>query len=664
MDDLSLTRATPASDRAGLLGRLRSSVSRRTLRFLRRDDGAMTMFSLYIFLMIIFICGMGVDLMRFETQRAALQGTLDAATLAGANLNSTADAEELVKSFLEKRGYDPDLATITVEETYTGSDPLTDSQGTLVARELTADYQLEVDTIFMSMMDILTPQDGMFETLGTTASGGAAEGLTTVEISLVVDISGSMYGARNTALKKSAKNFVDQMIDTERDDLPVSISIVPFNHAVVVPDTLLSRLNASGDVEIPEDQRAPYDGALEAYPRTAEGSSCVRFYDDEMVVTNLQEDLDPSTNPNYLALRAITTTQELDRMAYYDPDRKSYGDGGNWDRPGDDFNRRCDPTRPAILPYATNADVLKTYIDTLDASGWTANDVGLKWGMALLDPAFRTVVSDMITAGDLPDELQDRPYDYDPSNFMKVVVLMTDGANTTQYDLEDKVKSGASRVWYSEKAAHEIDPDAVDPDNPTSEEDWSNILLVDTNEDGSRDRDKEWYDGYFVEMPENDASERWMRVHWIGDINDGVLYSEAEIAAELDDMRQLDWTELYDKFSERGVARLFRDNQVGDNATYEDLNHTELRVENGSSADYRMSGTSTETEHGLCDAAKVNNDILVFTIAFQAGSHAESVMRDCATGTSGYYFDADNEDQLFQAFETIATTITKLRLTQ
>ncbi|MEM9031628.1 MAG: hypothetical protein AAGB18_03195, partial [Pseudomonadota bacterium] len=62
-------------------------------------------------------------------------------------------------------------------------------------------------------------------------------------------------------------------------------------------------------------------------------------------------------------------------------------------------------------------------------------------------------------------------------------------------------------------------------------------------------------------------------------------------------------------------------------------------------------------------AAKANNDILMFTIAFRAGSDAERVMRDCAT-SDGFYFNAQNGEQLNQAYKTIATTITALRLTQ
>jgi hypothetical protein len=68
----------------------------------------------------------------------------------------------------------------------------------------------------------------------------------------------------------------------------------------------------------------------------------------------------------------------------------------------------------------------------------------------------------------------------------------------------------------------------------------------------------------------------------------------------------------------------------------------------------------------MCDIAKARNDMLLFTIAFQAGSHAETVMRACASGNNGtgYYFPASNATALNDAFSAIAGTITKLRLTQ
>ncbi len=54
-------------------------------RFRRDEDGAIMLFSLFMFMMILFIGGSGVDLMRFETERAKLQSTLDRAVLAAAD---------------------------------------------------------------------------------------------------------------------------------------------------------------------------------------------------------------------------------------------------------------------------------------------------------------------------------------------------------------------------------------------------------------------------------------------------------------------------------------------------------------------------------------------------------------------------------------------------
>ena len=327
------------------LGRFLRSTSDLARGFARDEAGSTTLFSLFIFLMILFICGMGVDLMRFETKRAALQNSIDSATLAATNIRSDSDAKLLVKDFMAKRGYDPDLVSVTVDESFTGADPVTGDPGQLVARGVTANYDLDMDTYFMSLLG--------FETLGTAAVGAAQEGLTTVEISLVLDISGSMGGQKLTDMQEAAKSFAGKMIDPTRTDLPVAISIVPFNHTVVVPDSILNRLNAgvSADgttvdmIDIPNAFQAPYSGALTAYPRVAWNSQCVRFYDDVMVVNDLEEGQDPALNPNYLMLRSITTSQELDRMAYYDEGDKSAGSGGAYDRPADDWNRRCDPTR-------------------------------------------------------------------------------------------------------------------------------------------------------------------------------------------------------------------------------------------------------------------------------------------------------------------------------
>jgi hypothetical protein len=501
-------------------------------------------------------------------------------------------------------------------------------------------------------------------TLGTGAIGAAQEGVQSVEISLVVDTSGSMSGTKISALKTSAKSFIQAVVDEQRQTAVTSVSIIPYNTTIVVPDSLLSRLNTNDVIDIPPIDQAPYPGAAVNYMRTSytsasstQGSKCVRFYDSEMLVSDLEEnvDLNVNPNPNYMLMRRITQTQELDMMAYYDQGDKSYGSGGAHSPPGDDYNRRCDPTRAEILPFGTTIQALEDHIDTLDASGWTAVDHGLKWGVALLDPAMRPIVNNMISNNLLPTTMQDRPHEYDPAATLKVLVLMTDGANTNQYDLRPEYKNGPSRIWYSEMAANDTGP---------AGENWINDFIVDSNENGTRDRAKSWYDGYFVEMPANNAGQRWLRQHKPWDNDDGVMYAESELPA---DAVQMTYTELYDRFSENALANFFRDtDKPTDYTAYNDHRDAEIQVENEASADRRMNGPADESEFGMCDVAKVNNDILVYTIAFQAGSHAEAVMRECASGVngSGFFFDADNSSDLNDAFAAIAGSITKLRLTQ
>lgn len=639
---------------SGFRKALRAGTSRIALfhSFRRDESGAFSLFGLYMFLLMVMIGGMAVDLMRFETKRVKLQGTLDTATLAATNLQQTIDSELLVRDFMAKRGYDPDLVHVDVEPVYLGGNV----NGQVISRRVEASYDLDMNTFFMHMLNI--------NTLSTTTGSAAMQGVQNVEISLVLDISGSMNGTKIAALKEAASSFVRSVIDESRTDAVTSISVIPYNHTIVVPDTLLDRLNTQGTVMIdglvnpvPEG----YEGRLTQYPRTSENSKCVRFYDDQLVTDNLAAD--------YADLRAITPTTVLDRMAYYDPDSKSAGFGDSYARPADDWNRRCDPTRGAILPFETSISALETHINNLYADGMTAIDNGMKWATALLDPAMRPVVNDMVANGLLPSSVQDRPGDYDPNATMKVIVLMTDGANTSQYDLENDKKSGPSRIWFSEKASSDHN---TDPTKPANNNEWVNLYIVDSNEDGIRDREKQWYDGYYVEMPDNPESERFMRQHRLGtsgsNERDAVLYGVSEVP---DDLVQLDYTALYDRFSERAVAEFFRDDYVGDWSALNDHWNAENTVENGSSADRRLSGSprTSSTEFGICDAAKYvrpgedQPDIVVFSIAFSAGSHAENVMRDCATN-SEFFYNANDEDELREAFAAIAGAITMLKLTQ
>ncbi|MEL7033025.1 MAG: TadE/TadG family type IV pilus assembly protein [Pseudomonadota bacterium] len=74
-------------------------------------------------------------------------------------------------------------------------------------------------------------------------------------------------------------------------------------------------------------------------------------------------------------------------------------------------------------------------------------------------------------------------------------------------------------------------------------------------------------------------------------------------------------------------------------------------------------GFAATLAESLCTAMKAEG-VVVFTIAFDAPSTAEDLMRNCATSETGHYFDAVDEAGLESAFEEIASKFQGVGLTR
>lgn len=72
-------------------------------------------------------------------------------------------------------------------------------------------------------------------------------------------------------------------------------------------------------------------------------------------------------------------------------------------------------------------------------------------------------------------------------------------------------------------------------------------------------------------------------------------------------------------------------------------------------------GTSDEQARKICDEIHKNPEIVVFSVAFQAPEPGQKVLEYCATETENY-FSASTSEQLQDAYDTIATAITDLRI--
>lgn len=107
-----------------------------------------------------------------------------------------------------------------------------------------------------------------------------------------------------------------------------------------------------------------------------------------------------------------------------------------------------------ILPLSFDRVALKDQIAALTARGNTSIDIGVKWGAALLDPSSRDAITNLTTDWGTNRQVVDsgftgRPVDYNDEVTLKVLVVMTDGENTTEYRVKSSKRgTGNSGVWF------------------------------------------------------------------------------------------------------------------------------------------------------------------------------------------------------------------------
>jgi Flp pilus assembly protein TadG len=331
--------------------------------FAKNEDGVMTIFAIMMLLMMLMVSGIGVDLMRNEMDRTRLQNTIDRAVLAAADLDQTFDPQAVVTDYFDKAGLGNYLSNVTVDDG-------------LNYRTVTAEALATTPTQFMSMVGV--------DTLTSPAISGAEERISNVEISIVLDISGSMgSNSRIQNMRTAAKEFVDQVIRTETEDL-ISVSLVPYTAQANPGEAIFDEMN------VPE---------LHGY------SYCVDFEASDFSTTSLD------LNKEYL---------HMEHTQYYSQSL------------GQEINNPGCPKRSyeEILPMSQDKNDLKSTIDNYTSRNYTAIHMGMKWGVALLDPSFQPIADALNDDGIVDGVFANRPTNFDDPETLKTVVLMTDGANS------------------------------------------------------------------------------------------------------------------------------------------------------------------------------------------------------------------------------------------
>jgi Flp pilus assembly protein TadG len=364
------------------------------VNFTRDESGSLTPFTMMMFFLMLLIGGLAVDVMRHERTRVRLQQTLDNSVLAAAARSQTLDPEHVVEDYFDKAGLSEYLMSVTVE------------QG-LNFRSVFADAKADTRPFFMSLMGI--------NEFYVNADSAAEEKISNVEVSLVLDVSGSMDGSRINTLRPAARNFVDTILQNSEAG-KASISIVPFSTQVNAGANVMAQYNA------PRISGQNYNSCVE-FP----ASSYTSVELPTSLAMNHNGHFDPFNNDSDL------TTPSTFNCVYTNSSSAS--------------NITARSTANQMLVLSGNATALKNKINALHVGGNTSVEIGVKWGSALLDPGTRSVTTALVGTGDVAATFDTRPLDYDPQETIKVLVVMSDGANTTEYRLKPAYRTGNSNVW-------------------------------------------------------------------------------------------------------------------------------------------------------------------------------------------------------------------------
>ncbi|MGC1495884.1 MAG: pilus assembly protein TadG-related protein [Sulfitobacter sp.] len=350
-------------------------------RFAKEEDGTMVIFACFMILIMIAVGGVGVDLMRNEMERTRLQAVADRAVLAAADLDQPLEPEAVVRDYFEKSGMGDYVSNVYVTEG-------------LNYRTVKVDATTTMKTQFMGSMGV--------ETLTVPATSTAEEKVNKVEISMVLDISGSMgWNNKMQNLRNAAKVFVDTVLKEENEDL-ISVSVVPYSAHVNAGKDIFDQMDVSP---------GPY------FNETHDYSHCIEFDDADFNDTLIgnQQYLQAQHFQRYNAGRYVITSPVCPKYDY-----------------------------EAIQAFSQDKIALKGQIDQLTPRSNTSIFLGMKWGVALLDPSFNAINSGLVGQGLVDPVFGNRPASYSDNETLKTVILMTDGQNVATDRIDNRYYNSSS----------------------------------------------------------------------------------------------------------------------------------------------------------------------------------------------------------------------------
>lgn len=345
----------------------------------KNDHGSVAiMFGLTV-IIVFSIVGSAVDYGRAMLARARLQAAVDSSVLAAARVwqleNDLQLAEEKARAHFDSNK--PDEPSRVVQFT-----------PDMVAATFTMIGETTVNTPFLGVVNI---HQIVVAARGQALIAGGGNAGTNLEVSLMLDVTGSMGGSKIQDLKAAAKDLIDIVVWQDQGEFTSRVALAPFSSAINAGSTLGPQVAYNPSTSLTFKQRS--NGNSTRY-RT--NTYC----------------LSERTGTAAFTDAAPTGSNKIPR---------AYQTGSN---------TACVPSAP-IVPMTSNKDTLKNVINGFVANGNTSGHLGTAWAWYLLSPNWASV----FPTGSKPASyaMLSQTGEKGQPLLKKIAVLMTDGEYNYQY---------------------------------------------------------------------------------------------------------------------------------------------------------------------------------------------------------------------------------------
>lgn len=647
-------------------------LARKCSQFRSDEGGAIAIFVIFIFVMMIMFGGIAVDVMRFEMRRVALQQTLDRAVLAASSMQQkTRTPQQITTEWFQVAGLGDELEVDYTPPTVTGV-------ASANKRSASASAKVRSYNHFMGWLDV--------HYLEAPVVAAAAEGIAKVEVVLVLDITGSMQDPASAgdtkskieALREAADNFVTIVKGADSKN-GVSIGVVPYASQVNIPASLRQKYNAThvSSWNFVANQGVPNINCIEI-PTSTYGSAelsrtlampmaaVADTYTNNRTKLDVPEPVLPTTS-DYLASKdyppSIQFSPRLCTTKNDDP-----GTAAN----ESEYNQLLLPTK--------DANIVKARIAQLTAAGNTSIAIGMRWGTAILDQS----ATGLYTITDSDGKV--RPFQNNDAEVRKIIVLMTDGEHVQNNYVYNAYKTGFSPFWLGTDGNIAINFSTATRGPftgtlPLSDcSGWTNLsntrtFFVPHLKANSLRKRKLSSDPEGVSSgtgssyplvagacdprawlaPQANGNPTWQKRDAAGNPMKDASNNPIMVTAQ-----RLDWSEAWRYMRmEYMIKQVYGRANIGSPASTSTL-------QDGFRGTYLTASTMNTLLQQNCGAARTAG-FEIYGIAFAAPANGKTQIQNCASPDdpyTKYFFDATNNADLIAAFNTIASDITDLRLTQ